>query len=117
MTAAINLFHILVVVPAIFWIYYHRKNLPTWVCTALIVVGFAGLLYHSYMLCNLTKETRWKEWILLSHIFIIFPLFIYIGSKCSKTERKWFEISLLLAFAALGYHSFNLVKYSVLEQK
>ena len=116
MTAAINLFHILVVVPALFLVYAKRKSLPNWACRALLITGIVGLMYHAYKLITLKPDERWKDWIFIMHIALIFPLFIYIGARCTKTPRKYFEMSLVLAFAALGYHSYNLVKYNVLKK-
>jgi hypothetical protein len=76
----------------------------------LAVISF---MYHSYKL-YLTFQgegEKWKDWIYIQHILIILPLLFYIGYNCNNTPRKYFEVLLVVAFAALGYHSFNLVKY------
>jgi len=46
----------------------------------------------------------------LIHVLIIGPLLIYIGHTGKKTERKFFELLLLLAFATLGYNGFYFIQ-------
>jgi hypothetical protein len=111
MSNLINLLHILIFVPFFFYLYWTRENVPSWMCKLCIFIGVTGLLYHFYKVC--TTTLKYTRWVYLVHIWYVFPLLIYIGFKC-KAERMWFEALLLFAFAALGYHSFNLVKYNFL---
>jgi hypothetical protein len=41
---------------------------------------------------------------------IVGPILIYIGYNREKTSRKYFEILLMLGFAAIGYHGYYLIK-------
>lgn len=102
--------------------YLQRKELPSWVCLLCMVVASVGMLYHFYKLCTLTEKAKYKRWVYLVHIWYVFPLIGYIGYKCytcsdkeCKPERMWFEALLLFTFAALGYHSFNAVKYGLTD--
>jgi hypothetical protein len=38
------------------------------------------------------------------------PLLVYIGYNREDTERMYFELLLMLAFAVIGYHGFYLVQ-------
>jgi len=123
MSGIINLIHILLIVPFFFYIYYrgiNKKDNPMegWLCNLLIILALTSLVYHIYKLYNIYytpegEKDKWKDWIYLTHIFIILPLLIYIGYNCNETARKYFEILLVVSFAALGYHSYNLIKYGL----
>lgn len=113
--AYINLFHIFVVVPFLFYIYYQQQNktLSDSLCRFLLYLGILGLISHIYLCYQKisTNQECWRCWVNYVHIFVVFPLFIYIGSNCTKTERRYFEILMVIAFAALGYHSMNFIRY------
>jgi hypothetical protein len=49
-------------------------------------------------------------WVNLIHIFIIAPILVYIGYNREKTRRLFYEILLMLGFAAIGYHGYYLIK-------
>jgi len=44
------------------------------------------------------------------HVLLIAPLLLYIGYHQKETPRQAYEMLLLLAFGALGYHLFSLVR-------
>jgi hypothetical protein len=44
------------------------------------------------------------------HVGLIAPLLLYIGYQQKDTPRQAYEMLLLLAFAAVGYHLFSLVR-------
>ncbi len=116
MTAAINLFHILVVVPLLFLAYRKRNEIPVLAYKIALVFLVLTLLGHIYMYMNLTTENKWKDWIYMLHILVVFPVLIYLCwlgvHSPPPPARKWFELALVLAFAALGYHTFNLIRYA-----
>jgi hypothetical protein len=112
MTAAVNALHVFIIVPLLLWIYSRRGGLPENFCkVCLLIVAFAAG-YHLYMLKNLTEKTMWKNWIYLLHILLVFPILAWVLYQCNKASRKWYEMILLLAFSALGYHVYNWTKYS-----
>ena len=129
MSSIINLIHIFLLVPLFFYVYYkgtskdtsknatgtrdQEQGLQPWLCYLLMGLAVISFMYHSYKL-YLTVQgegEKWKDWIYALHILVILPLLFYIGYNCNNTLRKYFELLLVVAFAALGYHSFNLVKY------
>jgi len=63
------------------------------------------LLYHIYK--SSLQKNAWVNYI---HILFIAPLLIYIGYNKEQTPIWAFEISLMLAFAAFGYHSYYFIK-------
>ncbi len=113
MTSAINLAHIVVIVPILYYIYKNQKELKEKDCKYILYNGIIGFVYHLYKYKEVMdgKEEKWKDWIFLLHILFIFPLLIYIGYNCEKTKRKYFELLLVGMFAALGYHTYNFFKY------
>jgi len=42
-------------------------------------------------------------------MLLLSPILLWIGYYGKETSRKAFEMLLLLAFSALGYHSYNLI--------
>lgn len=108
----INLIHIFVFFPALAYVYYLgiNKKLTSGICRSMIMVGIIGILYHAYLLKD---SKQYRMWVYLTHILIVFPLLIIIGYNCEDTMRMFFEMLLLASFAALGYHSFLFVKYSL----
>jgi len=103
----IVLFHILVVSPLLFWVGFARADTPPWVYTVLFVLGLIVLLYHSYK-----AVVRWSSgspliWVNLIHISLVAPLLLWIGYYGKKTERPAYNMLLLLAFAAFGYHTYK----------
>lgn len=48
-------------------------------------------------------------WVNLIHMLYVAPLLIYIGYREKFTPRYAYELLALIAFAALGYHTYNLI--------
>ena len=109
-TQLIQLFHIFVVASLFIYIGTARTNIPDYLFSAIFSLGFIIILYHSYKIyVNVDRA-----WLYLIHILVIGPLLIYIGHTGKNTERKFFELLLLLAFATLGYNGFYFLK-NILE--
>lgn len=113
--AYINLVHLVVVVPLLIYVYYKaiNKELNSTICTPFLAIGILGIIYHAFLCSNKVDENKetWRCWVNHIHMFLVFPLFIYIGYYCENTERKYFEMLLLLAIASFGYHARNLIVY------
>ncbi len=107
----INLIHVFVFFPLLAYLYYLglNKKLNSGICKSIIAVAIIGIIYHSYLL---SKSKPYRMWVYLTHILLVFPLLLIIGYNCEDTPRMFFEMMLLLSFAALGYHSYLFVKYS-----
>ena len=115
----INLLHILIIAPALFYVYYLavRKELQPLVCIILGIIGIIGFISHIilYIYKILKKKECYLCWANLIHIFLVFPLFMYIGYYCAQTERKYYEMLLLITIAALGYHIQGFIRYEILK--
>ena len=111
MSNIINLVHIVIFFPILFYIYKNRDRLSKEIKLALIVISVIGILYHIYELL----EGK-RIWVYLIHILYVFPLLFYIGYS-ENLPRYNFEILLLIAFGMLGYHSYNLINYGILNSE
>jgi hypothetical protein len=49
-------------------------------------------------------------WVNLIHILLVGPLLLYIGYNGEKTPRLYFELLLMLGFAAIGYHGYYMLE-------
>jgi hypothetical protein len=104
----LNLFHILLVVPFLLWIGISRGNLPDGAFTACLILGILLILYQGYKaLIRLGLKSSYV-WVNLIHVLWIGPLLAYIGMKKKDTPRPAFELLLLTAFGALGYHLYEM---------
>jgi hypothetical protein len=107
----INLFHIALIVPFFLWIGISRGNAPDGAYIALIVLGIIVTLYHAYKAFIRLSNNSSYVWVNLIHALWIGPLLIYIGAKKKDTPRPAYELLLLTAFGALGYHMYELAAH------
>jgi hypothetical protein len=113
----INLFHILLVVPLFLYVGISRTDTTNSLFNFLLVLGLFVTIYHLYKgyMRYVSGSSLW--WINFIHFFYIGPLLVYIGMKKEATPRSAFEILLLFAFAAGGYHLYNLARYATFGNK
>lgn len=101
----VHLFHIIFVGGLFLYIGIKQKNMPPFMYNVILATGIFILLYHGYK--GVTKIINGKNaWVNLFHILIVAPLLIYIGYNKQNTPRYFYEFILMLAFAAIGYHSY-----------
>lgn len=105
----IALFHILVVVPFLGYVFVQRAATPEFVYNILFFVGIFVLVYHSYKAVVRILAKSSALWISVIHVFYFAPLMIYIGYTSKKTPRYAYELLGLITFAALGYHTYNAI--------
>jgi hypothetical protein len=105
----IALFHILVVVPFLGYIFTQRAATPEYVYNILFFVGIFVLVYHFYKAIIRIKAQSSSLWISLIHVLLFAPLMIYIGYASKKTPRYAYELLGLTTFGALGYHLYNAI--------
>lgn len=107
----INLFHILLVAPFLIWTGVSRGNAPEGSFMLLFFLGIVVFLYHSYKSWIRLSANSSYVWVNLIHALWIGPLLLYIGAKKKETPRPAFELLLLTAFGALGYHLYELAAH------
>jgi uncharacterized membrane protein len=105
----LNLFHILFVSPLLIYIGIQRASSPEWLYKALIILSILVFAYHLFRLYTKWIKGSSSLWVNLIHILLVAPVLFIIGYYKKETTRAFFEATLLLGFAALGYNIYNLV--------
>ena len=105
---AYGLFHVLLAAPFLIYVGIQGTKVPSWVygVLALLIVGMVG--YHGFRAFQKLADGRsaWINWI---HLLLVVPILAWITVKGKETERRVFEMLLMLGFAALGYHAYHLI--------
>jgi hypothetical protein len=101
-------FHIIVVVPFFLYVGFTRAANPEWMYNVLLGLGLFLFVYHAYSAAKRFLSRSPYIWVNLIHALLIAPLLVWIGVSGKKTPRAAYEMLLLVAFAALGYHMYNL---------
>ena len=104
----VHLFHIIFVGGLFLYVGIQRDKIYKQLFPILLGLGIFIILYHMYKTYTYLKAGK-GYWVNLLHIFIIGPLLIYIGYYGEKTARLYFELLLMLGFAAIGYHGYYLI--------
>jgi len=107
----LNLFHILLVAPFFIYVGVMKSAVPAGVFTALVVLGAILVFYHGYKFVVRVMKGSGYAWVNAVHALLVGPLLLYIGLKGAETERPYYEVLLLTAFAALGYHMYEMAVY------
>jgi len=105
----IHLFHILIVGGLFLYVGISKTNLPNFMYIVITILGAIIILYHGYKIYKKVMEGK-TPWVNYIHFFYIGPLLIFIGLNKEKTNRLYFELLLMLAFASIGYHGYYLVQ-------
>jgi hypothetical protein len=105
--------HAFGIAPLFLYVGLYKEAVPEHVFTGLGILGLVVLAYHSYRAYGKLKENRsaWINWI---HIFLIAPLLLILGYLKKDANSRYFEMMLLLGFAAFGYHALYLIRDSML---
>jgi len=104
----INLFHILLIAPFLLWVGISRGSFPDWVFTTLMALGAILVLYQGCKAYTRFVKGSNYIWVNLIHVLWVGPLLLYIGYKKKDTPRPAYELLLLTAFGAFGYHLYSL---------
>jgi hypothetical protein len=104
----VHLFHILFVGSLFLYVGIYRTLIPAFMYPFLLGLGLIIIFYHIFKVYNYIKLGK-GYWVNLIHIFIVGPLLIYIGYNGEKTARLYFELLLMVGFAAIGYHGYYLI--------
>ena len=107
----INLFHIFLVAPFLIWVGITRGAVPNAVFITLLVLGIIVTLYHAYKAYARIVAGSGYAWVNLIHALWVGPLLLYIGARKKDTQRPAYELLLLTAFGALGYHLYELASH------
>ena len=108
----IGVLHVAFVVPLLLWVGFNRAATPEWTYTFLLGLSILVFLYHGYKAIGRWLAKSPVIWVNLIHMILVAPLLFWIGYNGKKTERPAYDMLLLLAFGALGYHLYKLVLVS-----
>lgn len=106
----LSLFHLLLVVPLFLFIGFQRADTPQWVYYAIASIGAVIFVFHAFKLFLRLQANSTYAWVNAIHVVLVAPLLLYIGYHQKETPRTAYELLLMLAFGALGYHLYSLVK-------
>lgn len=111
--AALSAFHALLVGPGLLYVGFSPESVPDSVYTGLLVGGIFILGYHAYRAYEKLKDNKsaWVNWI---HIFLVAPLLMIVGYHKKEASRRYFEMLMMLGFAAVGYHGLYLIREMML---
>lgn len=109
--AVLSLFHLLFVVPLFLYIGFQRSAVAQWIYLSVFTIGCGIFLYHGFKLFLRLQAKSSSSWINALHVFLVAPLLMYIGYHKKETPRFAYELLLMAAFAAMGYHLFSLVRW------
>jgi len=103
----VHLFHVIFIGGLFLYLGIKKTDVPDWMYNPVAGLGAFIILYHIYKAYLKTMDKKFP-WVNYIHIFIIGPLLVYIGMMKEKTPRFGFELILMSAFAAIGYHGYYL---------
>ena len=104
--------HVVVIVPFLLWVGFNRAATPEWAYNVLFGTGILILVYHAYKALPRIMVGSMDAWKNLIHVLIAAPLFLWIGYNGKKTERPAYDMLLVAAFGAFGFHLYKLIVLS-----
>jgi len=105
----LSLLHLLVIVPFLLYVGLMREQLPETLYKGIFGLGAFVLIYQIYKAYLKIVDGK-SPWINYIHIFLLAPLLLIIGYYGKNTNRKYFEMLLMCAFAAGGYHALSMIR-------
>ncbi len=108
----LNAAHLFVFAPLFIAVGLYRNSTPDSLFTLLGFMAVGIFFYHAYAAYKKISEGKsaWVNWI---HIFLIVPLLAILARYKKDASRRYFEMLMMLGFAAAGYHGFYLIKDSI----
>ena len=101
--------HVAAIAPFLLWVGFSRAATPEWAYQVLFGMGLLIALYHGYKAVGRYIAKSPVIWVNLIHVLFVAPLLLWIGYNAKKTERPPYDMLLMLAFAAFGFHLYKLV--------
>jgi hypothetical protein len=105
----IVILHVFLIVPFLLWVGFNRAATPDWVYPVIFGFGLLVLIYHAYKAVGRFFAKSPVFWVNAIHVLFIAPLLLWVGYNAKKTERPAYDMLLLVAFGAFGFHLYKLV--------
>jgi len=113
----VHLFHVLIVGSLFLYVGIRKIKISPIFYPILLILGIIVIIYHIIKAVTKIKKGL-SAWVNYIHIFLVGPLLIYIGINKTNTDRRYFEMLLMLGFASIGYHGYYLyLEYNTLMIK
>lgn len=106
----VHLLHIIIIGGLFLYVGIRRQGISSYLFPFLLCLGLVIVFYHIFKAYNYATLGK-SIWVNLIHILIVGPLLIYIGYNATETARLYFEVLLMLGFAAIGYHGYYLLQH------
>ncbi len=106
------LFHLVVVVPLFLFVGFNRAATPDWLYNVIMGMAVLVFLYHGFKTITRLIAKSPVVWINLIHVSIVAPLLAWIGYNGKKTGRPAYDMLLMVAFSALGFHLYKAIVVS-----
>jgi hypothetical protein len=101
--------HVIFVAPFLLWIGFSRAATPDWAYKALFGLGLLVLGFHIFKAVIRGFAASPAFWVHVIHVLFVAPLLLWIGYYEKKTERPAYDMLLILAFGAFGFHLYKLI--------
>jgi hypothetical protein len=105
----ISLAYVLLIAPIFFYIGIAREQVPDIAFSALGLFGVGNFLLNAYWAYTKISGGN-SPWLNYINLFIISPLVIILVINGKTANRKYFEMLLMVAFAAFGYHLLSIIR-------
>jgi hypothetical protein len=103
-------FHVLIVGALFLYVGIKRSDIAKPEISFKVLLGLGAIVTAFHLYRATTKESIAAAWVNLIHILLVGPLLMYIGWMGAETPRKFFELLMMLGFAAIGYHGYYMLK-------
>lgn len=101
--------HLVLIVPFLLYVAFQRAASPDWLYWLAFGIGLVVFMVHAVKAAYRWTTGSTYIWVNLLHVVIVAPLLIFIGYYGKKTPRPAYELLAMTAFAALGYHMYNIL--------
>ena len=101
--------HVVLIAPFLLWVGFNRAATPDWAYSLLFGLGLLIIVYHGYKAIIRMSASSPAIWINIIHVLIVGPLLLWIGYHQKGTERPAYDMLLITAFGALGFHLYRMI--------
>jgi hypothetical protein len=101
--------HVVLLAPFLLWVGFNRAATPDWAYSVLFGFGLLVMVYHGYKAIIRMSASSPAIWINIIHVLIVGPLLLWIGYHQKATERPAYDMLLIAAFGALGFHLYRMI--------
>jgi hypothetical protein len=104
--------HVTLIAPTLMYVGFMRAATPDMMYNILFGIGLLVLVYHGMKAVARYFAASPVLWVNLIHVLLVAPLLIWIGFHGKKTQRPAYDMLLMAAFAAFGFHLYKLIVIS-----